>query len=783
VSRNSLATLCLSLVILSSGAAWGQVQNDSQSSGDRAALSAQPDVAATAGNDQVRFVSLGVSRQLRLEVIDQGGNLVYDSEFRAGTLLDWKIEDRRGRRLSDGLYGCTVTLEDLAGARTYRRGVFWVKDGAIVFAEHERKGREAQIGATYPDSLTVLLGDEALPLTQIGHSGKIGLLASNKGGLSFRTGDFFGGKDIEQMRLTAEGNLGLGTEEPAAKLDVAGIIRAQGIQFPDGTIQKTAGASAVAFVRDMAADPVTGGMRSADVFTATGVLRLRSANRTAGSGLGRVNGSEGSTNTFYGDSAGVAITDGTYNSFFGARAGNATTTGSNNSFFAAGAGGNNTSGAYNSFFGRDAGLNSTTANGNAFFGATSGTSNISGQFNAFFGADSGFSNNGGDYNVLIGAAAGFTNTNGFQNTFVGGKAGYFNTSGFSNAFSGYTAGYRNTSGNSNSSYGFNAGYYNTTGSGNSFIGSNSGPSNTVENNNTFLGANSNGGSSITNATAIGYQSQVSQSNSLVLGSISGINGATSDTNVGIGTTTPDRLLVLEGTQALARFTRINESGSTFSSAFLFERARGTRLAATDILAGDSLGKVQFRGRVNGNMAEYAMFSFIATDANQNGRFSFVDRDLATERVSILNTGNVGIGTTNPTERLHVVGNIRLSGSILTAAPEEPLPDYVFEPNYKLMSIEQLESFIKREKHLPNVPKATDMRRDGLNVAQFQMKLLEKIEELTVYVVQQAKTIREQQGSLDSKNGQVAALEAQNVELDARLAALEARLQRLVNQPK
>src|SRR6266571_740647 len=85
-----------------------------------------------------------------------------------------------------------------------------------------------------------------------------------------------------------------------------------------------------------------------------------------------------------------------------------------------------------------------------------------------------------------------------------------------------------------------------TGSGNTFIGLSSGFSNSGEDNNTFIGTFSNGAGGITNATGIGYQASVTQSNSLVLGSINGANFANADTNVGIGTTSPAKLLHLSG---------------------------------------------------------------------------------------------------------------------------------------------------------------------------------------------------------------------------------------------
>jgi hypothetical protein len=122
----------------------------------------------------------------------------------------------------------------------------------------------------------------------------------------------------------------------------------------------------------------------------------------------------------------------------------------------------------------------------------------------------------------------------------------------------------------------------------------------------------------------------------------------------------------------------------------------------------------------------------------------------------------------------VNGNIRLSGSIITGAPEESVPDYVFEPAYKLMSIEELQRFVQKEKHLPNVPNAEVIKQKGLNLGEFQMKLLEKIEELTLYTVEQAKANKEQRAALERKDAEIATL-------SARLAALEETMERMANQ--
>ncbi len=146
---------------------------------------------------------------------------------------------------------------------------------------------------------------------------------------------------------------------------------------------------------------------------------------------------------------------------------------------------------------------------------------------------------------------------------------------------------------------------------------------------------------------------------------------------------------------------------------------------------------------------------------------------------ITGAGNVGIGITNPSEKLHVAGNIRATGSIYSQpSPELEMPDYVFESDYALMPIQDLEKYVASEKHLPNVPKASEIRENGLNHTEFQMKLLEKIEELTLYAVGQAKTIRHER---DEHRAAIARKDAEISDLNARLSAVEKAMERLTKE--
>jgi len=110
------------------------------------------------------------------------------------------------------------------------------------------------------------------------------------------------------------------------------------------------------------------------------------------------------------------------------------------------------------------------------------------------------------------------------------------------------------------------------------------------------------------------------------------------------------------------------------------------------------------------------------------------------KLTILTNGNVGIGTTNPVAKLTVEGNI-LASSIKVAVPGSAnWSDYVFAKEYQLQPLEEVEAFIKKNQHLPNVPSAAEMVKEGNDLGKTDAKLLEKIEELTLYVIEMKKTI-------------------------------------------
>ncbi|MGN6490409.1 MAG: hypothetical protein ACTHLE_00320 [Agriterribacter sp.] len=111
-------------------------------------------------------------------------------------------------------------------------------------------------------------------------------------------------------------------------------------------------------------------------------------------------------------------------------------------------------------------------------------------------------------------------------------------------------------------------------------------------------------------------------------------------------------------------------------------------------------------------------------------------------------GNVGIGTTNPQAKLAVNGDIF---STKVKVTQTGWPDYVFYPNYKLPPLKEVEKFIQQYKHLPDVPSASEVEKNGLDLGNNQALLLKKIEELTLYIIEQDKINKEQDNKIIKQN--------------------------------
>lgn len=298
-------------------------------------------------------------------------------------------------------------------------------------------------------------------------------------------------------------------------------------------------------------------------------------------------------------------------------------------------------------FGIQAGRITSATNGNTFFGLESGLASA-GSNNTYIGIEAGRDNTSGQQNVFIGRRAGTFGTSGSDNVFMGNGAGILNTAN-QNTFIGSFAGNGNTNGGNNTCLGYSAGGSSTGSSNNTSIGAFSGISNTSGNRITLLGSNTNVGSvNLTNATAIGADAFVSTSNSLILGSVNGVNSATATVNVGIGTTSPTERLHVEGSIRMV-------DGNQATGKVLTSNFNGT--GSWQTISTNYWGLNGNNGTNDPAVPTTYGTTAIGASENWNGTTDANDYVLGTnglERFRIKQTtGYVGIGTASPLRTLHV----------------------------------------------------------------------------------------------------------------------------------
>jgi hypothetical protein len=187
-------------------------------------------ITASASAERVRITAPASIVQMHVEVFAAGGEKLFDQEIRGGNVFDWHLQDGQGQRLIPGSYVCVVTVKSMSGKLTQRIGTVSVEEKSVsVQPAASLSAPQAQTIGPVEDNSSWTIPTKEGPQTPtvIAHDGTDGQMIRGRGALSFRIGNFFTGSDTEQMRLTEAGNLGIGTSEPGAKLEVAGTIRAQ----------------------------------------------------------------------------------------------------------------------------------------------------------------------------------------------------------------------------------------------------------------------------------------------------------------------------------------------------------------------------------------------------------------------------------------------------------------------------------------------------------------------------------------------------------------------------
>ena len=131
-------------------------------------------------------------------------------------------------------------------------------------------------------------------------------------------------------------------------------------------------------------------------------------------------------------------------------------------------------------------------------------------------------------------------------------------------------------------------------------------------------------------------------------------------------------------------------------------------------------------------------------------------------------GNVGIGVEVPDQKLVVDGTIKAEGYRLRMIPA----DYVFEEGYDLLSLDEVEAYIRIHGHLPGVASGAEMKANGIGISRMQTTLLEKIEELSLYIIAQHEQLRVQDDRLAAQRQKLETRKKQASELEQRLRRLE-----------
>ena len=198
-------------------------QNQSAASSQPPASHAVTASVSSAG--VIRVTSPEAVLNIRLEVYAAGGNVVYDSGLRQGSVIDWKVGDAASP-LVDGSYLLVITIRDLQARYRQKLGSLSVQAGqSTLKGEQHDQPNAAQTDALSSrrlsqkietaeanEAITVLRDGKERSLVISAHDGTDGQVTSTSGALTLRTGDLLTGKEKEQVRITPGGNVGIGTE-------------------------------------------------------------------------------------------------------------------------------------------------------------------------------------------------------------------------------------------------------------------------------------------------------------------------------------------------------------------------------------------------------------------------------------------------------------------------------------------------------------------------------------------------------------------------------------------
>ena len=395
------------------------------------------------------------------------------------------------------------------------------------------------------------------------------------------------------------------------------------------------------------------------------------------------------------------------------------------------------------FLGKSSGANDDgTKNANIGVGYESLTSNTTGENNTAIGIYSLKSNTTGIGNIAVGFESLTSNTIGNKNTAIGIYSLKSNTSGFGNLAVGYKSLTSNTTGSGNIAVGYETLTSNTTGVNNTAIGIYSLASNTTGGGNTAIGIHSlTSNTTGKRNTAIGIQSLESNT--------------TGQYNTAIGSKTLSKNTEGNNNTAIGTYSLSNSSTGQYNTAMGYASLYSNESGQENTVVGHRAGY----SNVNGNGNVFLGFN---SGYNETGDDKLYIDNSNTEKPLIygdFSLDKLGINTNQTPNQYNSKGFVLKASESLPSVPSETdfslegyslyvkggilteeitvasgWADYVFEPNYNLLPLAEVEQFIKSKGHLPNVPSAKKIHESGLKMGEMIRIQQEKIEELTLYLI-------------------------------------------------
>jgi hypothetical protein len=233
-------------------------------------------------------------------------------------------------------------------------------------------------------------------------------------------------------------------------------------------------------------------------------------------------------------------------------------------------------------------------------------------------------------------------------------------------------------------------------------------------------------------------------------------------NMGLGTTTPLNKFVINAGENNRTIeiagNNFNGNPNThyFPALSFYSTHDGLRAAApsAEIVFSDRPGTLNYA--INSRTSDILFYTAHSYDAPSNLYGNYPDLTMVIR--STQDGGYVGIGTTHPDQKLTVNGTVHAKSVLVDL--NVPVPDYVFDPGYPLLSLGEVKTFIDSHRHLPEIPSAEQVAKEGLNVGEMNVKLLKKVEELTLYLIEQNKQLAAQNEAIKSDHEEINKLREQ-----------------------